>query len=551
MAFEHGREERPGGRGAGVLVGLGAAWVAGAVLRLWNLPAQVVSDDEIHTVRAVLAMPVSEILTSYGKWDYSLPMAALYRALSDAGVRLTEMLLRLLPLAAGLAVPVAVPLWLRPRLGGRAAVWLAWLLAVSTPLVYYSRVVRPYSWSVLLALVAVAGFAAWWSGGRTRSLVAFAGAGALALWFLPVVAPFVGAPLVWGAAGAARRRDPAAVRRLVLAAAALAVATGALFAPAASDLLEVVSDKAGRRVPGAESWLEALQLHAGSRNVAVAAAVWVLVAGGVARHLRRDRGAALYWLLAMGLQALAVQVAAPLGVGQPFVLERYLLMTLPVILAWAAFALATPIRRRELAVTRDLAGGFLVVALVATGPFADPAFRRSPFMHHKDHLELHAAPARLPPGARPAVYGALLESLPPGPVLEYPWLPVWQYTDALRLYQEAHGREVVAGAVAPKLRDARLAFRNMVGGTPESFLASRARFLLLHRDYGAEEARVVEPEWPAEKMRRGFPPLLRRWAGRRSKELRRLWGPPDWVDGSVEVWDLERVRATPRAAANR
>jgi len=62
--------------GAGLLL---AAWVLGAVLRVWSLPAQVLSDDKMHTVRAVLTKPETELLSSFGRLDYSLPMAAFRR----------------------------------------------------------------------------------------------------------------------------------------------------------------------------------------------------------------------------------------------------------------------------------------------------------------------------------------------------------------------------------------------------------------------------------------------------------------------------------------
>lgn len=521
---------------------LSSAWMVGLLLRLWNLPAQVVGDDEIHTVRAVLARPVGELLSSYGRLDYSLPMAGLYRALVDLGVGLSETVLRLLPLLAGLALLVVLPLGVQAWLGRRAACWLAWLLAVSAPLVYYSRVVRPYSWSVLLGLVAVGAFARWWPRGEVRHLLVYGAAGGLGVWFLPVVAPFVGAPLLWAATDTLRLRDAATLRRFLLAAVSLAGAVAALFAPAAPDLLEVVSRKAGRTPPGLLVWLGALQLNAGTRSALLAAALGALAAAGFVRHLRRDRKAALYWALPVAVQALAMQVAAPLGSGQPFILQRYLLPTLPVILAWAAYTLAVPLRRPIPAAVASLAAGGSIAALLATGPFVESAFRSSSFMHHKDYLELYAAPGHLPPEAIPRSYRTLLPVLPPGPVLEFPWVPVWHFNDAYRLYQEVHGREVVVATTAPRLQDPRLVFRNMVPGTPEGFLASRARFLLLHRDYGAEEARVVEPEWPAASLRRRLARALRGAAGTRSDELRRLWGPPDWEDGEVEVWDLDRVR---------
>ncbi len=43
-------------------LGLLPAFVAGALLRGLGVRAQVLTDDELHTVGAVLAMPVGEIV---------------------------------------------------------------------------------------------------------------------------------------------------------------------------------------------------------------------------------------------------------------------------------------------------------------------------------------------------------------------------------------------------------------------------------------------------------------------------------------------------------
>lgn len=537
MAIQHESAMRRSG--AGLLL---AAWVLGAALRFWNLPAQVLSDDEMHTVRAVLTKPASELLSSFGRLDYSLPMAAFYRLLSDAGLRLTEGILRLVPLAAGLILLVVVPLAAKPILGRRTAVWLAWLLAVSFPLVYYSRVVRPYSWSTLLGVVAVAAFARWWSGGRWGWGALYAASAALAIWFLPVVAPFVGAPLLWAAGEIVARRRWRDSLRLAGIGAAVAGALAIVLLPAIPSLLEVVQRKSGRPAPPAESWLGALQVHAGSSSPVVVAALWLVALAGFASLLRRRRALALYWALPVALQAVVVRLVSPLGAGQPLILERYLLPTLPVLLAWAAYALATPMRKRTWEWVRDILAAAVVGAVLITGPFGGRDFRASPFMHHKDYLNLHEQPARVAQEDVPPFYPWVLRDLAPGPLLEYPWLPVWHYTQALRVYQEIHGREVVVASPAVRLWDRRLAFRNMTPGSAEGFLASRARFLVLHLDYEAEEARVLEPSRRSPGIRRWGRRELRRLIEARAEELQALWGAPDFSDPHLRVWDLERIR---------
>lgn len=525
--------------GAGLLL---AAWVLGAALRVWSLPAQVLSDDEMHTVHAVLTKPATELLSSFGRLDYSLPMAAFYRLLSDAGLLLTEGILRLVPLAAGLVLLVVVPLAARPILGRRTAVWLAWLLAVSFPLVYYSRVVRPYSWSTLLGVVAVAAFARWWSGGRWGWGALYAASAALAIWFLPVVAPFVGAPLLWAAGEIVAQRRWRDGLRLAGIGVALAVALAIVLLPAIPSLLEVVQRKSGRPAPPVDSWLGALQIHGGSSNPVVVTALWLVAFAGFIILLRRRRALALYWALPVGLQVVVVRFVSPLGASQPLVLERYLLPTLPVLLAWVAYALATPTRKRSWGWVRDVLAAAVVGTVLITGPFGDRDFRASPFMHHKDYMNLHEPRARVAQEEVPPFYRWVLRDLAPGPLLEYPWLPVWHYTQALRVYQEIHGREVVVASPAVRLWDHRLAFRNLTPGSAEGFLASRARFLVLHLDYGAEEARVLESYRRSPGIGRRGRQKLPLLAGARAEELQALWGAPDFSDPHLRVWDLARIR---------
>jgi hypothetical protein len=519
-----------------------AAWVVGAALRVWNLPAQVLSDDEMHTVRAVITKPATELLSSFGRLDYSVPMAAFYRLLSDSGLELTEGILRLVPLAAGFVLLVVLPLAVKPLLGRRTAVWLAWLLAVSFPLVHYSRVVRPYSWSTLLGVVAVAAFARWWAGGRWGWGALYAASAALAIWFLPVVAPFVGAPLLWAAGKIVAQRRWRDGVRLVGIGAALAVGLAIVLLPALPSLLEVVQRKSGRPAPPVDSWLGALQIHGGSSNPGVVTGMWLVALAGFIILLRRRRTLALYWALPVALQVVVVRFVSPLGASQPHVLERYLLPTLPVLLAWVACALATPARKRSWGWVRDILAAAVVGAVLLTGPFGDRDFRASPFMHHKDYLNLHEPRARVAPEDVPPFYPWVLRDLAPGPLLEYPWLPVWHYTQALRVYQEIHGREVVVASPADQDWDRRLEFRNMTSGSAEGFLASRARFLVLHLDYGAEEARVVESFRRSPGIRRPGRQGLRRLMQAQAEALQDQWGPPDFSDPHLRVWDLERIR---------
>src|SRR5688572_19489011 len=124
------------------LAALGLICVLGLVPRLWNLPAQVMSDDEMHTVRTAVSLPVSDILVAYQPVDNCIPLTALWRVVIDAGVRPGEMLLRLPAVLSGALLLLVAPWWAARRIGRGAALALAALLALSPVLVFYSRIAR-------------------------------------------------------------------------------------------------------------------------------------------------------------------------------------------------------------------------------------------------------------------------------------------------------------------------------------------------------------------------------------------------------------------------
>jgi hypothetical protein len=504
--------------------------LVGAVLRLWNLRAQVLGDDELHLVRTALTQPVGTILVTYQKVDACIPLSALYAVLVRSGVRLTELGVRLPELLAGLLLLVLAPLWADRRLGRGAAVAYAWLLAISPGLVLYSRIARPYMVVVLLSFGAVVAFESWWREGGWRRGAAYAVLAALAFWFHPVAAPLVLSPLVFGAAASIRdrRRAPALAAVAVGTAAAFLV----FFLPARESFLEVLRAK-HQEVELAPRVFGALaELQAGTAVLLLVGLFWVGAAFGLWRLLKEEsRLAAFTGLLVVG-QLAGLLWILPLGLDAPLIFHRYALVALPWVLLWTAAALG---RLRA-------AGAAGVLILVLASPFADRTWWRSSFPHHDDRLAFYVPPPKVP---LPDVY----RKLGPGAILEAPWIPVWRVSRAVALYQNAHGREVVTASPEPLLADPRLAFRNLVPLTPAAFLASRARWLVVHRDMGAEEEAFPDLLWPPRMgVGRRFREVFQTEGRRLPPLLRRAWGKPDFVDDGVVVWDLDRVRAYNRSS---
>ena len=114
-------------------------------LRWFGLHNQILTDDELHAVHGALAMPVRDIIQTwtFGGADYGVPQAAFYRLLMDQGFVFSELSFRIPSLLAGLVAVFVLPCLTVNRIGERAAVVLAWLLAISPMLTLYSRIVRP------------------------------------------------------------------------------------------------------------------------------------------------------------------------------------------------------------------------------------------------------------------------------------------------------------------------------------------------------------------------------------------------------------------------
>jgi hypothetical protein len=347
---------------------------AGAVPRLYRLGGQVLGGDELHAVRAALTHPLGALLATYQPTDTSLPLAALDRLLIDHGVPLSEALLRLPALAAGLLAPPLLALALAlsaPGLSRGTRLLWCWFLALSPLLVLYSRIARSYMPVVLLSAGAVLAFARWWppagelaSSGRGRpgAALAYVLLAALAVWFHLGAAPFVAAPLLFalgdlGAARLARRRTAAppgqrpgppagrGLARLALLAAALAAACGLFLLPARASLAALVAAKRQAQSVSAGTWMTVLRLEAGTASPLLAALFWAAAAGGLLVLLRRRPRLALYTATLVAVHLLGILLLSPLGLGNALVLDRYLLPALPVVLLWVAAGLAPPAGR--------------------------------------------------------------------------------------------------------------------------------------------------------------------------------------------------------------
>jgi hypothetical protein len=559
--------------GAGFWLSWLGAFAAGAFLRLYRLTPQVLLGDEIHLVRAVASRPLPEILYTFGVTDVCQPVAGLLRWLSDRGVPLSEAHFRTPFVVAGLLLLAIFP-WLARRASipagaspsvGLAALLFPWWLALSPQLALYGRIARSYTPSALLAGLAAAAFFCWWRGRRPRHAAAYAVLGALAVWFHLLTAVFVAAPLAFAGLHRvvsrvrARRREGMREDRpgwLALAGVGALLAAGllCLLVPAWDSLSQLLAEKQGKSDLRAESVLGAASILAGTGQPVLVALFWVAALAGLVVLFRRDRDAALFGAFLAAAHLAALLVTLPFGIAHPLIFARYLIPVLPVILLWVAHAFSWG-PRPWAARTGMAAGGVLLALLLAAGPFTEPRFRTSSFVHHEDFLSFHLPLPTLPEGAVPRFYREVdrLEGADAdggAPILELPAYPEGQ-NRAYHQYQDRHRREVVLATSDPGLNDTRFEFHNRARPLPADLLESRARWLVVHLDLESEELAVELPE--------GVPLLWRQRQKNLSEHFRKMGagfparvapvlGPPDHAYARVLVWDLDRIRRQRSAA---
>lgn len=354
-----------------------AAVAAGTWLRCQQWFDQVLIDDEWHLVHRLVLSTPREMFLDFGYSDYGIPLGLFYAALGSV-TSLSESLLRLPMLVAGVATLVVLPVLVLRRAGLATATVFAWLIAISPLLIVYSRLARPYALVLLLVWIAVfalARFATRKDGSFAMGAVA-AVASALAVWMHLAMACFVAGAFVVAAAGLVRV-PRAALRSAASRLGALALVTGvacaALVLPPLLAHPEAMSLKSGMDSPNVDTVLGAWFAWVGTTSPWVAGIVALLAVLGTPRLLRRvpeSRSLALGTVLAF----LLVLASRPASSHYGIVLARYLLPALPLVLlaaAVGAMALVQHAARRmprATYATASAAGAVACVALLVTSP---------------------------------------------------------------------------------------------------------------------------------------------------------------------------------------
>ncbi len=531
-----------------ILIGLVLPLAVGALVRCVGIRGQVLADDELHTVHAALSMPLSQIFRTwtFGGADYSVPLTALHRALMDFGMVFTELGFRWPPLLAGLLAVVLLPRFARHRIGSRAALALAWLIACSPMLVAYSRIIRPYMVTGLCIGVAALLFDRFRQGRSRWDAAGFVLASVLAIYSHLGAAPAIAGMLLFGAAHARQKaRDELAIAGL---AAITFLLAALLVAPGLDSIIEVVRTTRDGHWPSGSVWSDTGRLFVGTPSVGVsllAGAIWLR---GLVWLIRDQRDFAGLLVSTLAAQAIGLLLLSPDRLEERLVLTRYLVVVLPLALVPLAVGTMHPWwpgaptwgRRGEACV----AAGLLVL-LVASGPLRlDPKAMGS-FAHAPASLDFVGIGNRIAKSQLPDFYRELARSPEPAPLIEYPWQNLsYHVFDA---YQRHHHQPLQIASVLDRSDELRIALRSRVEPQPEAMLRSRARHIVVHLDLRGEALRIESSDPSFEKWLRArrnlWTPLQRAGTGM-ARRLEGEWGEPDYRDEHIAAWDLERIRAT-------
>lgn len=528
-----------------MILSLFLAAAVAVLLRGYGLEEQVLTDDELHSVHAALAMPLSKILQTwtFNGADYGVPTTLIHRFAMDRGLVFSEITFRLLSLAAGLIAVVLLPWIAAPRIGSRGAAGFAWLLALSPMLTIYSRMVRPYMVTTLLLGCAVLFFDRWLRSRSRSTAVGFVLAAALALYSHLAAVPAVAGLFLFGASRLVRR--PGSTLPILGLAAATGLFVAVLLLPAWESLVEVMTTTRDGRLPTASTWISVARLHVGSVSAPVFIAAGFVAGRGVIVLWRRERdfAACLAWVVAA--QVLGLILLAPDRMEETVVLNRYALVILPLALIPLAVGATEPWWPGTPRVGRRLEMGAAIIGLATlflSGPLRSDERGRNSFGHSLTSIDFLTEGNRITAEKAPRFYREVSNSAS-APIIEYPWQNMSFH--AFDAYQRIHGQPVRVASVIDRREEKRIALRNRVEPNPSSILASPARYFIVHIDLHSETDRLQSSDphlahWL--RARRELWAPLRRAANTMSLELTRAFGTPLYEDGIIEVWDLDAVR---------
>jgi len=530
-----------------------AALAVGAWLRWYQLPAQILVDDEWHAIHKLLASDAVGVLSHLGFADHSIPLTLYYYWLQTTS-HLSEWRMHVPALAAGFALLITAPWLLRSGTSLPVrAVWVA-LLAVSPLLVYHSKTARPYAFTSLLTLVAIVAFFRWWQRTtRARSWAAvYFGATCVSGYLHPVTLLFTLLPFAYFGAiavthavrRATRHAGLAALMRLCTLGALVALALAVALLPPIVNDWHLLQAKTGTDAVTLASLYRSALMLVGVRDGLLLATLAVFAALGVREFARRDRAQLYYWLAIIVGGSTAVALMRPSWIHHPLVLARYVQPIVPFLLLLIAEGIVASLAAVKRPPLEIAVVASMVAALVALGPLPGYFYFPNQFMGHLrfqfDYDPVHNPYVTQIPREPVSDFYRQLGTLTPGSLtlIEAPWR-LESHFNPLPWYQQIHRQKVLIGLVTPVCGTR--SFGEYPEGRPGMRMRKFAHLSALLRGETHGAAYLVvhlrpwktppesEVEWP--NVAACLPLIAQRY------------GEPVFRDGSLVVFDLRPANA--------
>lgn len=314
------------------------ALLIGTGLRLYQLPGQILFGDEWHAIFAANRAGYFQILSHFGVSDYSIPIA-LYFKLAINSIGLGEYVIRTPFFLAGTLSVLIFPLLVRGLVGRFTSNLFAWLLALSPPLIFYTRFARPYAIAVCFGFIAVVLFFRWWIEPNPRYAIQYVICALISAYSLLVTLPFVLGPFIFFTAfsiGKARDQPSNATKRLTCLGLLTLLSLLLFFALPLYGDLGAISDKAVHHRIHLSVLADAFRILMGVASPLLVIPMFILVVMGLIRVYGKSRSFAAYLFVLALIQTVAILIVRPLGATSPHILSRYLLIALPPLLVFVA-----------------------------------------------------------------------------------------------------------------------------------------------------------------------------------------------------------------------
>lgn len=265
---------------------------AGMILRLWHWPTQFFLDDEWHAFGFVMNRSFKEVVFQHGMGANSIPVN-IWFWLTLHTVGWSEIILRLPSMLAGFLSLLILPLLVRRLWGTTVSLTFTALLAASPIVIFYTRIVRPFSPAMLFGTASVLLTLLWIREGRRLELFVSVISGFLAVYYhlysvIPVVVPMLVAACT--AIPAVAVKFKLAPRPWVdtLAAALLFMLLGSIFIVTPNVLNPWWQNFQGMSHANFDTLLTFVEFIAGTARLGLSYAVFLLVPLGCLLLIRRS-----------------------------------------------------------------------------------------------------------------------------------------------------------------------------------------------------------------------------------------------------------------------